>query len=126
MRYPTPARWRIRPTETHDGDTIAAVVDRGDDDLSVWWVRLKGVFAPELSQPGGPECRAFVMAWLADHGDGTDWPLMLETFRTPRSDVDVKTLSRQVGVVTAADGANLNTDVQAFITAQGYGGGIGS
>lgn len=128
MRYPTPARWRVRPLETHDGDTLAVLVDRGgpNEDTSKWHVRLKGVFAPELAQPGGPECRAFVVAWLIDHGDGTEWPVALETFRTPRSDLDETTLSRILGVITAADGANLNTEVQAFITAHGYPGGVGS
>lgn len=126
MRYPTPARWRIRPLYAHDGDTIFAQVDRGDDDQSVWAIRLKDVFAPELSQPGGVECQRFVQDWLARNGDGDDWPFALETFRTPRSDVDIKTLSRQVGVVTSAHGTSLNSDVQAFINANGYGGGIGS
>lgn len=126
MRYPTPALWRVRPLSVHDGDTILAQVDRGDDDQSVWAVRLKDVFAPELSQAGGQECRSFVAQWLAAQTDGTDWPFVLETFRTPRSDVTVTSLSRLVGVVTSASGAVLNHDVQAFITTSGYSGGIGS
>ena len=128
MRYPTPARWRVQPLEAHDGDTIAVLVDRGgpSEDRSLWRIRLKDVFAPELSQPGGVECQRFVTDWLARHGDGSQWPLLLETSRTPRSDLDVMTLSRIVGVVTGADGAVLNADVQAFVTANGYGGGIGA
>lgn len=126
MRYPTPALWRASVVDTHDGDTVRLLVDRGADDESQWWVRLKGVFAPELTQTGGPETRAFVVQWLQDNGDGTPWPYLLETFRTPRSDVDVTTLSRLVGVVTAANGKSLNADVQAFVTAQGYPGGVGS
>lgn len=128
MRYPTPARWRIRPLIGHDGDTVVALVDRGGEqkDTSTWSIRLKGVHAPELRQTGGPECQRFVEDWLARHGDGSAWPLIVETFRTPRSDVDVTTLSRIVGVITAADGAVLNDEVQAFVTANGYPGGIGS
>lgn len=126
MRYPTPARWRIRPTYAHDGDTLFALVDRGDDDQSVWAVRLKDVFAPELAQPGGVACRDFVTEWLFRNTDGSEWPFQLETFRTPRSDVDLKTLGRQLSVVTAAFGANLNAAVQAFVTERGYGGGVGS
>ena len=126
MRYPTPARWRVRLLGVHDGDTILVQVDRGDDDQSVWSIRLKDVFAPELSQTGGPECRAFVAKWLDAEADGTDWPFILETFRTTRSDVTVSTLGRLVGVVTAASGACLNADVQAFITTSGFPGGIGS
>jgi endonuclease YncB( thermonuclease family) len=126
VRYPTPARWRIRPLYAHDGDTLFVECDRGDDDRSVWAVRLKDVWAPELAQPGGVECRDFVTEWLFRNSDGSEWPFQLETFRTPRSDVDLKTLSRMVGVVTAAFGANLNTAVQALITERGYGGGVGA
>lgn len=126
MRYPTPALWRISPLETHDGDTVRVSVDRGIEESAVWSVRLKDVFAPELSQPGGPECRAFVSAWLIANGDGTAWPFLLETFRTPRSDAEVMTLSRYVGRLTSASGTCLNDAVQAFITAQGYAGGTGA
>ena len=128
MRYPTPARWRVQPLEAHDGDTIAVLVDRGgpSEDRSLWRIRLKDVYAPELSQPGGPETRRFVIDWVGSHGDGTDWPFLLETFRTPRSDVDVRTLSRYVGVLSSASGESLNVAVQAFVTARGYDGGVGS
>ena len=126
MKYPTPARWRIKPLELHDGDTLRALVDRGLDDQSTVAIRLKDVYAPELYQAGGRETRDYVLGWLTDHGDGTDWPLALETFRTPRSDVDVTTLSRHVGVVTDAAGASLNADVQAFVRSNGYSGGVGS
>lgn len=126
MRYPTPALWRAKVLEVHDGDTVRVLVDRGTEDTSRWWVRLQDTFAPELSQTGGPECRGFAAAWVAQHGDGTDWPFLLETFRTPRSDTEVVTLSRYVGRVTAADRACLNDDVAAFVKANGYPGGIGS
>lgn len=126
MRYPTPALWRVAVIETHDGDTVRLGVDRGIEESATWNVRLKGVFAPELTQPGGPECRSVVMAWLTNHSDGSAWPFLLETFRTPRSDTEVMTLSRYVGRITAADGSCLNDVVQAFIAAQGYGGGIGA
>lgn len=125
MRYPTPALWRINVVDVHDGDTVTARVDRGTDDTSLWHIRLKDVFAPELTDVGGPQCRDYVLGWVHDRGDGSDWPLMLQTFRTPRSDVEVTTFSRYVGVITAADGTSLNADVQGFIHASGYGGGIG-
>ena len=126
MRYPTPARWRVQPLEAHDGDTVTVLLDRGMDDQSARAIRLRDVFAPELAQPGGPETRRFVIDWVGSHGDGTDWPFLLETFRTPRSDVDVRTLSRYVGVLSLASGESLNVAVQAFVTARGYDGGVGS
>lgn len=126
MRHPAPALWRCKVLEVHDADTIKVLVDRGMDDQSVRWIRLLSTFAPELSQVGGPESRAFAAEWVAQHGDGTDWPFLLTTYRTPRSDADVTTLSRYVGTITAASGASLNADVQAYVTAQGYPGGAGS
>lgn len=110
----------------HDGDTISVQLDRGMDDQSVRSIRLKDVFAPELYADGGLECRLFVMDWLTEHSDGSTWPFMLETFRTPRSDVDVTTLSRFVGMIQSHDGRWLNGDVQDFITKKGYSGGTGS
>ena len=126
MRYPTPARWRARVVEVHDGDTVTVLLDRGMDDQSTRAIRLRDVHAPELTQPGGPETRRFVIDWVGSHGDGTDWPFLLETFRTPRSDVDVRTLSRYVGVLSSAARESLNVAVQAFVTARGYDGGVGS
>lgn len=126
MRYPTPALWRCKVTEVHDGDTVKVLIDRGMDDESVRWIRLLETFAPELRQTGGPESRGFTTAWVASHGDGSDWPFMLTTYRTPLSDTDVTTFSRYVGTITAAGGANLNTDVEAYVKAQGYSGGTGS
>lgn len=126
MRYPVPALWRVKVLDVHDGDTIKVTMDRGMDDATTISVRLKDAFAPELSQAGGRESRDYVLGWLRDNTDGTDWPFLLETFRTPRSDVEVVTLSRYVGVLRSATGRSLNADVQAFVTASGYGGGIGA
>lgn len=127
MRYPVPALWRIKILEVHDGDTASRVlVDRGIEETAIWSVRLLDVFAPELSQTGGPECRDEARKWVAEHGDGSDWPFLLETFRTPRSDAEVKTLSRYVGRITAADGSCLNDHMTTFVAAHGYGGGIGA
>jgi hypothetical protein len=110
----------------HDGDTVTAFVDRGKEDYSIWDIRLKDVFAPELKQLGGPETGEFVRWWVMNHTDGTDWPFSLETFRTPRSDVDVETLGRYVGIIRSASGASLNEDVEDYVKRNGYSGGTGS
>lgn len=127
MRYPTPARWRVKPLSGHDGDTIYLLVDKGgvNETNEKWRIRLKDVFAPELGEPGAFETLEFVNLWLVANSDNTEWPFYLETFRTPRSDKDVVTLGRYVGVVTAANGRVLNSDIIEFIAANGYGGGIG-
>lgn len=134
MRFPLygphgGAPYRIQVLETHDGDTESRCrVDLGGDHESaeIWSIRLRDVWAPELDQRGGPECRAFVERWAVENSDGSDWPLMLETFRTPRSDKPTMTLSRFVGVIWAANGRVLNDDVAAFIAANGYPRGIGA
>lgn len=127
MRYPTPALQRIKPLGNHDGDTVKVLVDRGgpNEAREIWDIRLKNVFAPEIGQPGSQECKAFVANWLATFIDGSDWPYMLETFRTPKSDALDMTFNRFVGIITSSTGENLNIDVQAFITTNGWGGGIG-
>lgn len=126
MKFPTPHLERMQVRSVHDGDTLVAYVDRARDQYEILEVRLRGVYAPELSQPGGWECQAHAVAWLADHHDGSEWPFLLETFRTPKSDKDSTTLSRYVGEVRAADGTILNAAMQVYIVAQGYDGGIGS
>lgn len=108
----------------HDGDTITVVLDQGFGDWKRIKVRLLGVFAPELSQPGGPECRAFVQAWM-DEQKGPTWPLLVVTSRT--ADHETQTFDRYVCTVSNLTGTRcLNADVVDFIQANGYGGGVGA
>ena len=116
-------------TSVHDGDTITATLDQGFGDLKEdMHVRLLGVYAPELKQPGGPETRQFVVDWLARYAMvPLRFPFVVTTARGPRSDQEITTFERYVAVVESLDRShNLNMDVQAFITAQGYPGGIGT
>ena len=59
--------WRMRATvrNVHDGDTIYADLDQG---LGIWnrniGLRLAGINARELSEPGGKEARDVVAAML--------------------------------------------------------------
>lgn len=126
MKYPTPSLWRVSVEDVHDGDTIHVLIDRGFDDMSKISIRLKDVWAPELADEGGTETRNFVLGWLYDHHDETDWPFLVETFRTPRSDVEVMTFNRYVAKVMAADGSVLNLQINDFVNLNDYDGGIGS
>jgi len=55
------------------------------------------------------------------------FPFVVTTARGPRSDREITTLERYVATVETLDHShNLNMDVQSFITAQGYPGGIGA
>lgn len=48
-------RWNDR-----DGDTFKALVDQGCDNLTRKGIRINGINARELSEPGGPEARAYL------------------------------------------------------------------
>jgi endonuclease YncB( thermonuclease family) len=126
----------------HDGDTVWLTLDRGFRDFTTKDLRLKGVYAPELSQPGGAETRSFVIDWLQEaailSANVTPWPLSVETFKT-RTGNDVQTLNRYVAMVYAGDPEAvragpgfaqvpcLNRDVIAFLAAHPeWGHGIGS
>jgi hypothetical protein len=128
MRYPTPALWRADIDVVHDGDTVQAKIDRGFNDTSQIWVRLKDVYAPELREAGGIDVRDYVIEWLVEHNheQAHYYAWSVETFRTPRSDVDAMTFDRYLGIVRCSQGHNMNQDVTAFILLRGYGGGTGS
>jgi endonuclease YncB( thermonuclease family) len=117
---------RAAVLNVHDGDTLTALLDQGFDETVKIAVRLLGVYAPELNQPGGPECQAFVADWVATHSAlAVAWPVVVTTARMKVADHEQMTFTRYVGTVTSLDGSdNLNLDVQAFIDAQGYGPGI--
>lgn len=115
----------------HDGDTVTYRSDMGRRIYHEADVRLLGVFAPELSQPGGPETRAFVAQWHADRVAGKKWPFLVTTTLVRAADPDAseakKTLDRYVATVTCvATNESLNLAVAAFVTAGGYSGGIGA
>lgn len=113
----------------HDGDTIWLQLDRGFRDHSIRDLRLYGVYAPELSQPGGAETRAFVLRWLNERRAllAAGWPLAVDTLRVRDNSHEQQTLARYLAIVWSADrSACLNDDITAFVVAQGYSGGIGA
>jgi endonuclease YncB( thermonuclease family) len=121
--------YRAAITSVHDGDTVSALLDCGFGYIREnMHIRLLGVYAPELTQTGGPETRQFVVDWLARYAlIPLRFPFVVTTARGPRSDREITTLERYVATVESLDRShNLNMDVQAFVTAQGYGGGIGT
>jgi hypothetical protein len=61
-----------------DGDTIRCLVDLGASVRIQLDLRLDGVSAPELSQPGGQEARGFVVEWMAGLRP-VRWPLLVHT-----------------------------------------------
>lgn len=119
---------RARIENVHDGDTVTAVLDQGFGDTKTIKVRLLGVYAPELTQPGGEATREFVNRWLTETAaPSSTWTHTVTTARTVRSDTEVTTLGRYVATVTSLDGTrNLNAEVAEYVAAHGYGGGTGS
>lgn len=115
---------RAQLVSVYDGDTLTMVLDQGFGDSKEIDVRLLGVFAPELRQPGGRETRQFVVDWLAYRAGAVKWPWLVVTSRT--ADHETTTFARYVATVSTLDGTQtLNTAVTAFVRAQGYGGGVG-
>lgn len=117
---------RARVVEVTDGDTLKVVLDQGFGDTKEISVRLLGTFAPESSQVGGKETKAFVQAWVAAQPAAT-WPVVVTTALTRSGQHEVQSFARYLGTVTSLDGTdNLNAEVSAFVAAHGFPGGIGS
>lgn len=97
-----------------DGDTLALLIDQGFGGRQEEHIRLAGVSAPELSQPGGVESARWVADWLA-LAAGPRWPLLLRT--QPNTNVEPterRTLTRYLGTVTAGP-RYLNGDLAAYL-----------
>lgn len=52
--------YRATVISNHDGDTITLEIDLGRRTYTVDSIRLLGINAPELSEPGGKEARDFL------------------------------------------------------------------
>jgi endonuclease YncB( thermonuclease family) len=129
---PASMTWRGRlpdvrdiPNPVYDGDTLWLCTDQGDWYRKVRDIRLENVFAPELKQVGGPECRRFVIDWLARYGFGR-WPYSVDTLQTSTGN-DIRTFNRYVCQVWNSDRTeSLNLAVTEYIRQNGYPGGTGS
>lgn len=129
-----PYRWLFRarlpaaadvPEPVHDGDTITLLLDRGLDGTKTDVpLRLQRVLAPELSQPGGVDCRDAVLQWLVSRSRAR-WPFVVETFRTSTDLHSKVTLARYVAEVSAG-GESLNAYLLDYVQTHGYSRGIGS
>lgn len=117
---------RAKLIRVKDGDTLIAVLDQGFGETTELDLRLFGVWAPESSQKGGPETKAFVEKWFASLPE-TKWPFIVTTVRMKYTDKEQMSFSRYIGIVTSIDGSqNLNLDIQQFVIDHKYPGGTGS
>jgi endonuclease YncB( thermonuclease family) len=93
-----PARgFRAYLTRSHDGDSFWLMCDAAGDLRWEPELRLTGVRAPELRQPGGIETRDFVNAWFAGHTAASirRWPFWVETLLTSAYEPEMKTTFRR-------------------------------
>jgi len=99
-----------------DGNNVKLVLDQGFGDTKLVDIRLLGVYAPELSEKGGPECKEFVAKWFEAHDtDTTRWRFIVTTS-------SLKDTDRYVGIITDIGiESNLNAELTEFIHANGYG-----
>lgn len=121
---------RAKYISNHDGDTITVRLDQGFDDTKQLDIRLFGVYAPELDERGGPECKKFVQDWFTEQlgkvGDST-WPFIVTTMRMKKADHEQMTFTRYVGMITSLDGSqSLNALVTQYILDNNFPGGVGS
>lgn len=121
---------RARYVSNHDGDTVTVVLDQGFDDTKTIDIRLFGVYAPELDQRGGPECRKFVTDWFVEQMGSvntSNWSVIVTTIRMKKADHEQMTFTRYVGIITSLDGSqNLNALVSQYILDNNFPGGVGS
>jgi endonuclease YncB( thermonuclease family) len=119
--------WPAVVQDVHDGDTITVRIDRGFDDRKEdMKLRLEGVYAPELHQPGGPETRQFVIDWVkAASISAQVFPLVVTTVRLKNGKRERKTLERYVARVDTVTGISLNKVVADFVAERGYPRGVG-
>lgn len=107
-----------RVVDVHDGDTLKLDVDLGFSTHYYPWIRLRGVRAPELHEPAGPQARQELEAWLAT--DAPDGLVEVATFRVAGAMKEIReqqTFIRYVGIVTSpTTGQELN----AWLVARGY------
>jgi hypothetical protein len=108
----------------HDGDSWTLSLDRGFKYENLVVIRGFNVFAPELKQLGGGECRKYANQWLLGTNAGAIWPFLVDTVLDGNGH-EIETLGRTVCIVRSTSGASLNDDMNAYIDANGFPHGTG-
>ncbi|HZM82141.1 MAG TPA: hypothetical protein VFC19_41005 [Candidatus Limnocylindrales bacterium] len=116
--------WDFRAylTRPHDGDSFWVMADTMFGGRHEPELRLLDVSTPELNEPGGAECTAFVNDWLAAVAAASPrrrWPLYCLTVQTKVYEPTQKmTFVRYLATVwpfDAQDGPSLNDDLRTFL-----------
>lgn len=104
--------------EVIDGDTLKFLLDQGLSSRQEESVRLKDVYAPERTKPGGAETTAFVKTWVDLHDvPGVRWPLYVWTEKNAKPEPDEKrSFVRYIATVYDITTQHcLNNDVRDFL-----------
>jgi hypothetical protein len=107
-----PVRWawpEAKVLDIHDGDSLKVAISLGFDVHVHVWVRLSGVRAPELSEADGVQARDDVLAWLREHAPDSRIAVATERSATPLELKFRQSFTRYLGIVTALNGAELNS-----------------
>jgi endonuclease YncB( thermonuclease family) len=110
--------YRAAPLRAVDGDTVRLLVDVGFHARLEIDVRLAGVMAPELDEPGGPEAAQFTARWLdAAMSPDRRWPLLVRTQTTTVAEPEERrSFTRYIGRIwRLPEAVCLNDDVTAFL-----------
>jgi hypothetical protein len=115
--------FRCQLLRPHDGDSFWVLADLGFNCRAQVELRLDGVHAPELAQPGGHETTEFVNGWLTANTRprARVWPLWISVVQTATTEPGMRqSFTRYVATVWPFDrrepGQSLNDLVNAFLT----------
>lgn len=101
-----------------DGDTIVVLLDQGFHGRREEELRLVGVYAPELREPGGKECKEFVITWMSTYCSDIAWPLLITTVKNTNIEPgERRSFTRYLANIrTINQSRNLNEDIIAFLS----------
>ena len=114
-----PVRWAwpiAKVLDIHDGDSIKLAISLGFDVHVHVWIRLAGVRAPELSESDGLQARNDVLDWLREHAPDNQVAVATQRTSTPLELRFARSFTRYLGIVTAPNGAELNS----YLVAKGW------
>lgn len=101
--FGTPVRGAV--DRCHDGDTVLCLIDPQYEGYVYRWIRARGINAPELDEPGGPEALAFAELLLPF---GTHVAIY-NSVKVPSSGVMDKSFERYVAQIMLPDGSDFST-----------------
>ena len=104
--------------DVHDGDTVTARIELGFNISIVAQLRLKDVYAPELREQHGQDCRFRLLELLPVNSN-----VFITTLETKKG-TPIKTFERYVAVVSFG-GESINSQMIKWLEQKKLTGGAG-